>query len=117
MGMCSLFACLFSQLLTYHLQAQQESLQKTLKNVKQKLKQTRTLLAETKHTFESAQEEWQVDKNILEDMIVDIKVVEMNLAEDRLTCESDAQAHKECGRVSAPFCLLRVFVSNVGCST
>jgi len=67
-----------------------------------------------KHTFESAQEEWQADKNILEDTI---EVVKMNLAEDRLTHESDAQAHKECGRVSAPFCLLGVFVSNVGCST
>jgi len=70
-----------------------------------------------KHTSMSAWEEWQMDKKTLEDMIVDIKAAETNLAEDRLAHKSDAQAHKEHVRVSAPFGMLRVFVSGVGCST
>jgi len=117
MGICSPFACLFPRPLTRYLQAQQESLQKALKNVEQELEQTRTSLAETKHTFENAREEWHADKKTLEDTIVDIKAAETNLAEDRLTRESDAQAHEERVRVSAPFGVLGVFVSDTACST
>ena len=117
MGIRSPFACLFSRPLTRYVQAQQESLQKALKNVEQELEQTRTSLAETKHTFENAREEWQADKKTLEDTIVDIKAAETNLAEDRLTRESDAQAHEERVRVSAPFGVLEVFVSDTACST
>ena len=103
--------------MTRYLQAQHESLQETLKNVEQELEQTRTSLAETKHTFESAREEWYADKKTLEDTIVDIKAAEENLAEDRLTRESDAQAHEERVRVSAPFGVLGIPVSDTNCST
>ena len=41
---------------------------------------------------------------------MDIKAAETNLAEDRLTRESDAQAHEERVRVSAPFGVLGAFV-------
>ena len=116
MGIFSPSVCLFSRPLTRDPQAQQESLQKTLENVEQELEQTRTSLAETKRTFEGAREEWQADKKTLEDTIVDIKSAETNLAEDRLTRESDAQAHEERVRVSAPFGMLRVFVSDTLCS-
>ncbi|KAH9977476.1 hypothetical protein BJV74DRAFT_946992 [Russula compacta] len=75
--------------------AQQESLQSMLKNVEQELEQTRTSLAETKRAFESAREEWQADKKTLEDAIVDMTTAEKNLAEDRLSRESDARAYEE----------------------
>ena len=81
-------------------QAQYEVLQNTLKNVEQELAQTRTSLVETKRTFESAREEWQADKKTLEDAIVDMTAAEKNLAEDRLSRESNAQAHEERVRVS-----------------
>ena len=77
------------------LQSQQEALQSTLKNVEQELEQARSSLAETKRTFESAREEWQADKKTLEDAIVDMSAAEKNLAEDRLSRESDVQAHGE----------------------
>ena len=117
MGIFPPSVCLFSRPLTRYLWAQQESLQKTLENVKQELKQMRTSLAEIKRAFKGAREEWQVDKKTLEDMIVDIKSAETNLAKDRLTHESDAQAHEERVRVSAPFGVLRVFVSDTPYST
>lgn len=75
--------------------AQQEALQSSLKNVEQELEQTVTSLAESKRTFESAREEWLADKKTLEDTIVGMTVSEKNLAEDRLTRESNAQAHEE----------------------
>lgn len=112
MGIFSTFVIPFSRPLIRYLQAQQEALQETLKNVEQELEQTRTSLAETKHTFESAREEWHADKKTLEDTIVDIKAAEKNFAEDRLTRESDAQAHEERVRVSAPFGVLVMFVSD-----
>jgi flagellar biosynthesis GTPase FlhF len=83
-------------------QAQQEALQSTLKAVEQELEQTRASLAETKRAFESAREEWQADKKTLEDTIVDMTTAEKNLAEDRLSRESDVQAHEERVRVGAP---------------
>src|SRR5260221_330352 len=95
MGIRSPFAFLFPRPLTRYLQAQQESLQENLKNVEQELEQTRTSLAGTKHTFESAREEWHADKKTLEDTIVDIKSAEKDLAEDRLTRESDAHADQQ----------------------
>ncbi|KAI9449362.1 hypothetical protein BJY52DRAFT_1215953 [Lactarius psammicola] len=75
--------------------AQQETLQSNLKNAEQELEQTRASLAESKRAFESAREEWLADKKTLEDTIVDMTASEKNLAEDRLTRESDAQAHEE----------------------
>ena len=81
-------------MLTLCLQAQYEALQNTLKNVEQDLVQMTTSFVETKRTFESAREEWQADKT-LEDVIVDMTVAEKNLAEDRLSCESDAHTHEE----------------------
>ncbi len=59
-------------------------------------------LVESKQAFESAREEWPADKKTLEDIIADMTTSEKNLAEDRLTCESDAQAHEERIRVSVP---------------
>jgi nucleoprotein TPR len=102
------------------LQAQYEALQNTLKNVEQELAQTRTTLAETKRTFESAREEWQADKKTLEDAIVDMTAAEKNLAEDRLFRESNAQAHEERVRVSKFLACLGTFFANfclvyVGC--
>jgi nucleoprotein TPR len=91
-----------SRVLTLCLQAQYEALQNTLKNVEQELAQTRSSLAETKSTFESAREEWQVDKKTLEDAIVDMTGAEKNFAEDRLSRESNAQQHEERVRVSKP---------------
>jgi nucleoprotein TPR len=84
------------------LQAQQETLQSNLKNIEQELEQARASLAETKRAFEGAREEWQADKKTLEDTIVDMTNAEKNLAEDRLSRESDAQAHEKRGRVGAP---------------
>ncbi|KAH9952843.1 hypothetical protein BC827DRAFT_1285905 [Russula dissimulans] len=80
---------------SYCLQAQQEELQSTLKNVEQELEQARTSLADTKHVFERAREEWQADKKTLENTIVDMAAAEKNLAEDRSSRESDARAHEE----------------------
>jgi nucleoprotein TPR len=85
-----------------YLQAQQEDLQTSLKTVEQELEQTRASLAETKRAFDSAREEWQADKKTLEDAIVDMTTAEKNLADDRLSRESDAQAHEERVRVGAP---------------
>ena len=48
---------------------------------------------------------------------IDCVYCETNLAKDRLTHESDAQAHEERVRVSAPFGVLRVFVSDTPYST
>ena len=62
----------------------------------------RTSLADTKRTFESARDEWQADKRTLEGVITDMTTAEKNLAEDRLSRESDAQAHEERVRVSRP---------------
>ena len=90
------------------LQAQQEALQSTLKNVEQELEQARTSLAETKRTFESAREEWQVDKKTLEDAIVDMSAAEKNLAEDRLSRESDVQVHEERVKVNTLLAYLRL---------
>lgn len=95
-------------------QAQQESLQSALKNVEQELEQTRTSLAETKRAFESAREEWQADKKTLEDAIVDMTTAEKNLAEDRLSRESDARAFEERVRVGAPFTYLDAFLPDPG---
>ncbi|KAF8265884.1 hypothetical protein EI94DRAFT_1734451 [Lactarius quietus] len=75
--------------------AQQETLQTNLTNVQQELEQTKTALAESKRTFETAREEWLADKKTLEDAIVDMTASEKNLAEDRSTRESDAHAHEE----------------------
>ncbi|KAH8990434.1 hypothetical protein EDB86DRAFT_3080419 [Lactarius hatsudake] len=75
--------------------AQQETLQNNLKNVEQELEQARTSLTESKRSFESAREEWLADKKTLEDTIVDFTASEKNLAEDRLTRESDVHAHEE----------------------
>ncbi|KAI9435095.1 hypothetical protein H4582DRAFT_2080017 [Lactarius indigo] len=75
--------------------AQQETLQSNLKNVEQELEQARASLAESKRSFESAREEWLADKKTLEDSIVDFTASEKNLAEDRLTRESDVHAHEE----------------------
>ena len=74
-----------------------------MKTVKRELAQARTSLAETKRTFESAREEWQADKKTLEDAIVDMTAAEKNLSDDRLSRESNAQAHEERVRVSRPF--------------
>jgi nucleoprotein TPR len=105
--------------LTLYLQAQCEALQNTLKNAEQELAQTRTSFAETKRTFESAREEWQADKKTLEDAILDMTSAEKNLAEDRLTRESDAQAHGERVRVSKPLACSDLFTDfclvYVGC--
>jgi hypothetical protein len=49
----------------------------------------RTFLAEIKCTFKSAQEGWQADKKTLDDAIMDMMATEKNLAEDRLSQESD----------------------------
>jgi hypothetical protein len=73
------------------------ALRNALKNVKQELAQLRASLAETKCTFEDAWEEWQADKKTLEGAIVDMTAAERDLAEDRISRESDAQA-----RVSIP---------------
>ncbi|KAH8980106.1 hypothetical protein EDB92DRAFT_1901586 [Lactarius akahatsu] len=75
--------------------AQQETLQNNLKNAEQELEQARTSLTESKRSFESAREEWLADKKTLEDTIVDFTASEKNLAEDRLTRESDVHAHEE----------------------
>lgn len=83
------------------LQAQQETLQNTLKTAERELEEVRASLAETRRAFESAREEWQADKKTLEDTIVDMTTAEKNLAEDRLSRESDAQAHEERVRVGA----------------
>lgn len=91
---------LISSVLNPCLQAQYEALQNTLKNAEQELAQTRASLSETKRTFESAREEWQADKKTLEGAIVDMTTAEKNLAEDRISRESDAQAHEERVRVS-----------------
>jgi uncharacterized protein (DUF342 family) len=98
--MSASFVCLFHGVLTVCLKVQYEALQITLKNVEQELVQTKTSLAETKRTFESAREEWQADKKTLEDAIVDMTAAEKNVAEDRLSRESDAQAHQGRVRVS-----------------
>jgi nucleoprotein TPR len=95
----SLRSCVYFMSAHLCLQAQYEALQNTLKNVEQELVQTRTTLAETKRTFESAREEWQADKKTLEGAIVDMTAAEKNLAEDRLFRESNAQAHEERVRV------------------
>ncbi|KAH9169938.1 hypothetical protein EDB89DRAFT_1980725 [Lactarius sanguifluus] len=75
--------------------AQQETLQSNLKNAEQELEQARTSLTESKRSFENAREEWLADKKTLEDAIVDFTASEKNLAEDRLTRESDVHAHEE----------------------
>ncbi|KAH9018595.1 hypothetical protein EDB85DRAFT_604226 [Lactarius pseudohatsudake] len=75
--------------------AQQETLQNNLKNAEQELEQARASLTESKRSFESAREEWLADKKTLEDTIVDFTASEKNLAEDRLTRESDVHAHEE----------------------
>jgi hypothetical protein len=41
--------------------------------------------------FESAREGWQADKKTLDDAIVDMTAAEKNLAEDRLSRESDTR--------------------------
>ena len=98
---CSPRLCVyFTRVFTLCLQAQYEALQNTLKNAEQELAQTRTSLAEIKRTFENAREEWQADKKTLEGAIVDMTTAEKNLAEDRLSRESDAQAHEGRVRVS-----------------
>ena len=97
---CLLRSCVYFLSSHSFRQAQYEVLQNTLKNVEQELAQTRTSLVETKRTFESAREEWQADKKTLEDAIVDMTAAEKNLAEDRLSRESNAQAHEERVRVS-----------------
>ncbi len=94
------------------LQAQYEALQSNLKNVEQELAQTRTSLTETKRTFESAREEWQADKRTLEDAIVDMTAAEKNLAEDRLSRESDAQTDEKRVRVSKPLADLDRFFAD-----
>jgi nucleoprotein TPR len=83
-----------------------------LKNVEQELEQTRTSLAETKRAFEGAREDWQADKKTLEDTIVDLTAAEKNFAEDRLTRESDVQAHEGRVRVRSPFCRLGLVFSD-----
>ncbi|KAH9056279.1 hypothetical protein EDB87DRAFT_1637584 [Lactarius vividus] len=75
--------------------AQQETLQNNLKNVEQELEQARTSLAESKRSFENAREEWLADKKTLEDTIVDFTASEKNLAEDKLSRESNVHAHEE----------------------
>ncbi|KAH9018593.1 hypothetical protein EDB85DRAFT_603993 [Lactarius pseudohatsudake] len=79
--------------------AQQETLQNNLKNAEQELEQARASLTESKRSFESAREEWLADKKTLEDTIVDFTASEKNLAEDRLTRESDVHAYEERVRV------------------
>ena len=109
MGILCFVLCLFSRVLTCFLQTQQETLQSTLKNVEQELEQTRSSLAETKRTFESAREEWHADKKTLEDAIVDMSAAEKNLAEDRLSRESDVQAHGERVKVNTILAYLGPF--------
>lgn len=106
---CSVCRVSVSLALTHCLQAQYEALQDTLKNVEQELAQTGTSLAETKRAFESAREEWQADKKTLEDVIVDMTAAERNLAEDRSSRESDAEAHEERVRVSKPLACSGLF--------
>ena len=77
-----------------------------MKNVEQELEQTRSSLAETKRKFESAREEWHADKKTLEDAIVDMSAAEKNLAEDRLSRESDVQAYGERVKVNTPLAYL-----------
>jgi hypothetical protein len=101
-----------SRSLTIFLQAQYEALQNTLKNVEQELAQTRTSLTETKSTFENAREEWQADKKTLEGAIVDMTAAEKNLAEDRVSRESDTQAHEERVRVSKPLACSGLFFAD-----
>ena len=63
-------------------------------------------LTETKCAFKDARVDWQADKKTLEDTIVDLTAAEKNFAEDRLTRESDAQAHEERIRVRSSLCRL-----------
>ncbi|KAH9018599.1 TPR/MLP1/MLP2-like protein-domain-containing protein [Lactarius pseudohatsudake] len=79
----------------HYLRTYSETLQNNLKNAEQELEQARTSLTESKRSFESAREEWLADKKTLEDTIVDFMASEKNLAEDRLTRESDVHAHEE----------------------
>ena len=78
------------------------SLQSGLTNAEQELEQARTSITESNHAFEAAREEWVADEKTLEDDIVNETAFENNLAEDLLTCESDAQAHEKHILISVP---------------